>query len=224
MTVKLEKKHFPNALTLARVVLAAMFFTVLSFYRYPGHNSWSLLVAIAVFVAAAVTDFLDGYLARRWKVESAFGRVMDPFADKLLVVGAFVVLCGPRFIDATFVASDPQTPTYTWTSSGVSCWHVISILARELLVTGIRDMLEGRGHKFGAMRSGKLKLVAQTVAIPTILAIVWLDPAAYPVLRVMRNVVVVGTVVITIISGVPYVIAALRATAAASASSSAKSE
>src|SRR2546423_5196051 len=98
------RRNLPNLLTASRVVIAAAFFGVLTPWRYAsspaargeGVDIW-LLVAAALFTIAAATDAIDGYLARKWNVVSVFGRVMDPFADKLLVIGGFAFLAGPGF-------------------------------------------------------------------------------------------------------------------------------
>src|SRR5262249_32747471 len=99
-----RRVHLPNLLTCARVVFACAFFVALSLWTYEDSPArygigvdWTLLAAMLVFVLAAVTDALDGYLARRWDAVSVFGRIMDPFADKLLVIGAFVFLASPAF-------------------------------------------------------------------------------------------------------------------------------
>jgi CDP-diacylglycerol--glycerol-3-phosphate 3-phosphatidyltransferase len=122
--------------------------------------AWS--VALALFVLGAITDWLDGFLARRWKLTSAFGRAIDPLTDKVLVCSAFIAL-----IPA------PQV--------GVAPWMVALIVARELLVTGLRGLVEARGVAFGADLFGKLKTVFQMttlLAAFTLLAVpvdpVWL--------------------------------------------------
>ncbi|MCA9295700.1 MAG: CDP-alcohol phosphatidyltransferase family protein, partial [Phycisphaerales bacterium] len=93
-----SRRHIPNAITVARLVHAAGFFATLNVYRYPDrHAAWAV-AAVVLFILAAATDALDGYLARRWDVTSTFGRIMDPFVDKVLIIGAFVYLAGPRFI------------------------------------------------------------------------------------------------------------------------------
>src|ERR1700733_10807135 len=92
-------RHVPNALTAGRLLLAAVFFTMLGFYQYKGRGSPELLnIAFGIYVIALVTDFLDGYLARKWKVEGAFGRVVDPFVDKVLVIGTFIFFAGKNFV------------------------------------------------------------------------------------------------------------------------------
>src|SRR5215212_1381737 len=92
-------RHVPNALTFGRLVLAAVFFVMLSYYQYEGRGDPTFLnVAFFIYLVALFTDFLDGYLARKWHVEGAFGRVVDPFVDKILVLGSFVFFAGKNFI------------------------------------------------------------------------------------------------------------------------------
>src|SRR5580704_14835962 len=142
-------RHVPNALTAGRLVLAAVFFALLGVYQYEGRGSPGLLnIAFGVYVVALVTDFLDGYLARKWKVEGAFGRVVDPFVDKVLVIGTFVFFAGQNFI-AIESAGSPNTYVVT-TTTGVSPWMVVVILSRELLVTSLRGLSESAGQNFGA--------------------------------------------------------------------------
>jgi phosphatidylglycerophosphate synthase len=93
------RRWVPNALTGSRIVIATAFFVLLSVWKYPAaqlvvsprHPVWPYLIAAALFGLAALTDAIDGPLARRWKTVSKFGRVMDPVADKLLVIGAFIM-------------------------------------------------------------------------------------------------------------------------------------
>ncbi|MEX0744333.1 MAG: CDP-diacylglycerol--glycerol-3-phosphate 3-phosphatidyltransferase [Phycisphaeraceae bacterium] len=203
------RRHVPNQLTLFRLLLAAAFFLVLNQYRYASTTpAWILLLAGCVFILAAVTDLLDGYLARRWQAESTFGRIMDPFCDKVLVIGAFIYLAGPRFV----IPGAVEDRAVFVMVSGVYPWMVAIILARELLVTGVRGELEGLGVKFGANLSGKLKMALQSVAIPAILVIVYLDPEREPWLwlGVMRDVLVYATVLVTLASGIPYFVRAIR--------------
>src|SRR5579862_5794698 len=96
-------RHVPNGLTASRLLLAGVFFAMLAYYQNQGtlerHGDvvW-LNSALFIYVVALITDFLDGYLARRWKVEGAFGRVVDPFVDKVLVLGSFAFFAGKNFI------------------------------------------------------------------------------------------------------------------------------
>jgi CDP-diacylglycerol--glycerol-3-phosphate 3-phosphatidyltransferase len=148
-------RHVPNILTGLRLVLAIVFFAMLSFYQFEGRGDrWLLNNAFVVYVIALFTDFLDGYLARRWKVEGTFGRVADPFVDKVLVLGSFAFFAGKNFI-----IPDPEHRWVVTTITGVVPAMVVIILARELLVTSLRGSTEGSGKNFGAAFSGKLKMV-----------------------------------------------------------------
>jgi CDP-diacylglycerol--glycerol-3-phosphate 3-phosphatidyltransferase len=191
------RAHTPNALTILRLLLTAVFVVVLVFAD-PAAATWSapLIVGLALFILAAVSDAADGYLARRWNAVSRFGRVADPFADKVLILSAFIMLAGPDL--------GPHT--------GVATWMVVLILARELLVTTIRGVYEGEGIDFSATASGKLKMIVQSVAVPVAL----LDGAApvgpestgpHPVNLGLLYL----TVIITVWSAIPYVARAARA-------------
>ncbi|MEO0482586.1 MAG: CDP-alcohol phosphatidyltransferase family protein [Planctomycetota bacterium] len=191
----------PNAITTARLGLAVAFVVVLSLPAVkPGATAW-LLSAAGIFVVAALSDALDGYLARRWNAVSKFGRVMDPFADKVLVLSAFVLLAGPAFI---VIDDGVRTP-----ASGVYPWMVAVILARELLVTSLRGLLESQGRDASAQIAGKAKMVLQSVAIPLVLVSVAFDPAgARAGWMTAVNLVVV---LVTAISAAPYLQAAFGA-------------
>lgn len=210
----------PNALTMARVVMAIVFFVMLAFWPRmgqapgdatgPGVDAW-LNWAWPLFVVAALTDVLDGYLARRWNVITRFGRIMDPFADKVLVLGAFILLAGPDF---ERVAQDGMR----YQLSGVAPWMVVVMLGRELLVTSIRGVLEADGVQFGADVIGKVKMFVQSATVPTVLGIIAIFgglPGS------TGHAVIVGfvwaTVIITALSGVPYCWRAVRTSARTSA-------
>jgi len=191
-------RHVPNALTASRLLLAAVFFAMLAYYQNQGPLEgrtdvvW-LNSALIIYLIALVTDFLDGYLARRWKVEGVFGRVVDPFVDKVLVLGTFIFFAGRNFAAIT----------------GVVPWMVVVILARELLVTSLRGSMEDIGEAFGAQLSGKLKMGFQSAAILVILIYVnyrvRLDPDALRYATFLRDIAIWGTVAITVASGLMYV-------------------
>ena len=207
-------QHVPNLLTGLRLILAAVFFIMLGYYQHDvsgwhGNVLW-LNIAFVIYAIALFTDFLDGYLARKWKVESAFGRVVDPFVDKVLVLGSFIFFAGKNF---TIPYVDPsQLPTNVKTITEVVPWMVVVILARELLVTSIRGLFESGGHSFGAMFSGKLKMVFQSVTILIVLVYVNYHvgvrekyPSLYEPFHWLLLTSVWGTVIVTIWSGVLYV-------------------
>ncbi|MEM9558962.1 MAG: CDP-alcohol phosphatidyltransferase family protein [Planctomycetota bacterium] len=216
----------PNALTGARVVMAGLFVMLLAAVRLPEAPaepgpidqlrlilhpaSSALVVAAALFVLAAMTDALDGHLARRWNAVTRFGRVMDPFADKLLVLGAFVMLASP-----VFSVPGPADQGRPLQLSGVEGWMVIVLLARELLVTSLRGVLESEGIDFSAGLSGKLKMVLQSIAVPIVLLLVAM---AWPVPGTPARTVVLAlvwtTTIVTAASALPYIVRALTATRA----------
>ncbi len=200
------RRSLPNALTMLRLVLAAAFFGTLNAYRYPDHNTVWANVAIVLFVVAAITDAYDGYFARKWHVESVFGRIMDPFCDKVLVLGAFIYLAGPRFIVREWV----DEGSFFTMATGVYPWMVVVVLARELLVTGFRGEAESMGVSFASNWFGKAKMILQSICIPLVILLAvnfktggdgtWNIAA-----RWTCYVVVYLMVIVTILSGLPYV-------------------
>ncbi len=227
----------PNLLTAGRVVLAVIFFAVLAPWDvrhspiYSGDGTDPILfLAASIFILAAITDALDGYLARRWNAVSAFGRIMDPFADKVLVLGAFVILAGPGFAYQQTIAAPspavtlglkPPAEIYTISISAVQPWMVVLILARELLVTSIRGVVEGQGKSFAASFSGKLKMILQCVCVPAVLLLLNVPAGSgetdmtWPWRAIQLT--VAATVLVTAWSGIPYIIrgvAALRTSSA----------
>jgi CDP-diacylglycerol--glycerol-3-phosphate 3-phosphatidyltransferase len=167
----------PNQLTIARIGLAGGFFALLGLYDASSPNSALLMnAAFVLYIVAGITDVLDGYFARKWNITSAFGRIADPFVDKVLVIGAFVMLAGRNF-----AMSPPPLPPTTpfeyglshWITghmaSAVQAWMVVVILSRELLVSAVRGYSESQGIKFAATPAGKIKMFVQSVAICTVL-------------------------------------------------------
>ncbi len=194
------RASIPNALTVGRLFLAAGFIAVLSIYRVDGDQPWLLPLSAGLFIVAAVTDALDGFLARRWNAISPFGRVMDPLADKILVLGAFILMAGPGFHSL----NDGQI-------TGVAPWMVVVILAREMLATSIRGVVESTGQPMPAVWSGKIKMILQAICVPAVLILIWLAGAEGGSWsrQVIRG-LVWATVLITIISGWRYLITTIR--------------
>jgi CDP-diacylglycerol--glycerol-3-phosphate 3-phosphatidyltransferase len=202
--------HVPNLLTGLRLVLAFVFFAMLSWYQYDGRGDpWLLNIAFVVYAVALATDFFDGYLARKWKVEGAFGRIVDPFVDKILVLGSFIFFAGKNFIirDEVVEAIDTAQKFVSHTITGVTPAMVVILLARELLVTSLRGASEGSGQNFGAAFSGKLKMVAQSVTILIILIYVNYHTTLqhYATAKYFRDFCIWVTVLITVVSGLLYI-------------------
>jgi cardiolipin synthase len=143
----------PNLLTYARIVAVP----AVVFCSYiPGDAG--RITALIIFVAAAITDFFDGYLARAWQQQSALGRMLDPIADKLLVAASLLVLVA----DGTI--------------AGWSLWAAVIILSREILVSGLREFLGGVAVSVPVSRLAKWKTTFQMVA----LAFLLIGPAGEP--------------------------------------------
>lgn len=185
--------NLPNAITVARLVLAGIFLVLLgSYHRGTPSENWKLEAAFWIFIVAAVSDILDGYLARKQNQVTSFGRILDPFVDKILVCGGFLLLLGDNF-------SDPAGKEIT----GLSAWMVVVIIARELMVTGLRGVIEARGRPFGANYWGKIKMVTQSITIPLIIKCVdpWRD-----ITWVVhwRNFMIWTSLIVTVLSAVAY--------------------
>jgi CDP-diacylglycerol--glycerol-3-phosphate 3-phosphatidyltransferase len=211
-------RHIPNALTGLRLVLAFVFFAMLSWYQYGGRGNWLLNIAFIIYVIALVTDFLDGYLARKWHVEGTFGRIVDPFVDKILVLGTFIFFAGKNFIipDPAFPGDHNVVKTITGVAPGI----VVILLGRELLVTSLRGAAESVGENFAAAFAGKVKMGFQSGTIMAILLYVnyhdrlmeshlW-DRSLEVYARWLRNFAITGTVVITVGSAFQYVQRAIK--------------
>jgi phosphatidylglycerophosphate synthase len=206
-------RHVPNILTTLRLLLAAAFFVLLSFYQYEGRGDPLLLSsAFVIYISALVTDYLDGYLARKWHVEGAFGRVVDPFADKILVLGTFIFFAGKNFITPESVTPGDKHMVVR-TLTGVTPGMVVILLARELLVTTLRGLSESSGQSFGAVWAGKFKMGFQSGTILVILVYVtflpWMRQHHYyqleSIARIIRDFGIWGTVIITVYSGITYI-------------------
>lgn len=136
------RKYIPNALTMLRFLLVPVFIYLIFVSRLEK----STLYALIVFVLASLTDYVDGFLARKWQVISDFGKIMDPMADKLLVLSALLALC--------------LLPPFHF-----SILIFIVILIREAGITLLRDVYQKRGIVVPADNLGKLKTVMQMVGI-----------------------------------------------------------
>ena len=135
--------NLPNCLTIARILLIPVFVVLVIFDLH--------VLSAVIFVVAAITDYLDGYLARKFEQVSDFGKLMDPIADKILVMSALVLLVAERHISTG--------------ESLVPAWIVVMILARETWVNGLRSLASKNGIVVAAGDLGKIKSFLQMVAI-----------------------------------------------------------
>ena len=162
--------NLPNALTVLRI-LAVPVLVVALVDETPNGDT----IAAIVFALAALTDGLDGYIARRREQVTTFGKLMDPLADKLLIVAALISL----------VSLDR-----------IAAWVAMVIIARELAVTGLRGLAADRGVVIAASWLGKLKTLLQVIAI---FALILIDPVP-----VWAEVLLYVAVAVTVISGADY--------------------
>jgi len=184
------KMNVPNQITLGRLILALLFFVLLSWFDADNNPRWLLLVCFWVFLAAALGDILDGLLARWLKQVTPFGRIVDPVVDKVMVCGAFVLFAGANFVH------EGRNIT------GVAPWMAIVILVRELLVSAIRAHAEASGTNFAAVWAGKMKMFVQCATVLVILGqLGWQVERAAPV----RTACIWLTIVITVVSIAAYV-------------------
>ncbi len=191
------KINLPNQITLARLVLAVVFFVLLGRYNPAVPSGALMMTCFVLFVVAAVTDALDGYLARRQNQVTSLGRVLDPFVDKVLICGVFVFFCSDLFVDG---AGKNLT--------GVQAWMVVLILGRELLVTGLRGFSESRGESYGAVFSGKLKMILQSFTAGAILFVIARSDgtlAGQPLVT-LKTLLIWATVVVTTLSMIQYLV------------------
>jgi CDP-diacylglycerol--glycerol-3-phosphate 3-phosphatidyltransferase len=196
--------NVPNVLTMARLVLSVICFVFLAIDWY--------LAGLILFAIAAGTDWIDGFWARRYGQITQLGRILDPFADKIIICGTFM-----------FLAAVPPVRGQTGLDASASeiwAWMAVIVIAREILVTALRSFFEEHGTDFSAKWSGKWKMVLQCAAAAMSLWRLWyydFDAAAQQWGAVVPDAVtwslrllVWGAVALTIYSGWVYVDRALR--------------
>lgn len=181
--------NLPNKITLSRIALIPIFVLILSFPFSWGQITFAEetmpithLVAAIIFLIASLTDWLDGYIARKYKLITNLGKFLDPLADKLLVSAAFILL-----VELDLVAA----------------WIVILIISREFAVTGLRLVAAGEGIVLAASSMGKLKTASQLIAIALLLLHNF--PLAYLNIP-LHTIMVYLALILTVWSGVDYFI------------------
>ncbi len=188
--------NLPNQLTWMRLILTTVMFVFVSLEWY--------LVGMVLFIVAASTDWLDGYFARRYNLVTTLGRILDPFADKVIICGTFILLAA--------------VPTFNGFAAGhygyLPAWMAVVVVGRELLVTALRSFLEQQGSDFSASMSGKVKMVLQCLAAGT--GLFYLSTLSDTVtsapawLHWMLLLSIWSAVIVTIYSGIGYILTAIR--------------
>jgi CDP-diacylglycerol---glycerol-3-phosphate 3-phosphatidyltransferase len=207
----MKRRHIPNLLTVVRLILACLLFALFSIYLDARESGGGMLGAATyartsvgqffadyewlilngfflIFFIAGLTDWFDGYFARRWNVTTTFGRIADPFADKIMISGSFVLFVplGQEIL--------PIAP-----------WMVVAILAREYLVTSIRGYAESTGVAFPSSIWGKGKMLLQSLCCGTLYIFLGNETLFNPWLQPYLIGLVWLTVGVTLISGVVYI-------------------
>jgi CDP-diacylglycerol--glycerol-3-phosphate 3-phosphatidyltransferase len=174
--------NVPNALTSIRFGLAIAVMVLIPIDRYTS--------ALVLFSIAASTDWMDGYWARKYGQVTKLGRIFDPFVDKIIICGTFIAL-----VEVS--------------NAGVASWMATIVVARELLVTSLRGMIEGAGGDFSAKQLGKWKMVLQCAAVIAILLHLIYPNVAW--LSITGQVLLWAAILLTVYSGFDYTVAAAHA-------------
>lgn len=169
-------KHIPNILTVLRVVLVPFFI-----YYFIQDK---LMLAFILFITASITDYLDGYLARKYKVISNFGKIMDPLADKLLVLSALALISFGKH-------------------GYLSYWIFVIITLREIVITLLRDIYKKKNIFLAANNWGKIKTVTQMVGLTLVFFLLALNISLVEY-SLYLNIYFWGVAIVTILSGASY--------------------
>ena len=175
--------NLANKLTISRIVLAAIF---ILFLFIEGVSA--KFAALGLFLLACLTDYYDGMIARKTNSSTDFGKLMDPIADKILILGAFLAFVEMKIIPA---------------------WMVMVIIARELIITGIRVLALSKKKVLSADIAGKHKTISQMVTVISILIFLIMRDSGF-IFKYMRHytkgvhILMLITVIMTLISGISY--------------------
>ena len=175
------KMNLPNKLAILRIILVIPFVIFLSlaleFSEIIGISIMLRIFAAIIFVGAAITDYYDGKIARKYNMITNLGKLLDPLADKILVISALI----------TFAKFNQ-----------ISLWFVIIIIFRELLITVLRSIVAAEGVVIAADKLGKWKTATQMVALTLIILI--------PFSFIVNNILLIIPLILTVVSGVEYVV------------------
>lgn len=172
----------PNKLTIARICMIP--FLVAALQAGLSENialplETARLIAMGLFILAAITDWMDGYIARKRNIATDFGRFMDPLADKILVMSTMV---------------------YMVVLGDISPWVLILMESRELIISGVRMIAANKNVVIAAGITGKIKTVVQMIMIPTVLA-----NLPHPFFNIIGQILIYAAIALTIISAVDYI-------------------
>ncbi len=194
------KLNLPNKLTVLRIILIPFFVMFIAYPVFGSENvMWSRIIALSIFILAAVTDFLDGTIARKKGLVTTFGKFMDPLADKFMIFGAYVSICFSDYI-LDFGESGIVPAAVL---KNVAFWATIVVIFRELAITSMRLVLSNNaGIVVAANKLGKIKTVTQFVSVIIIL----LEPIALPLGGFLSLFSILIMVFFTVWSGINYLL------------------
>lgn len=168
--------NLANKLTMFRIILIPFFLLALYLLPFP----WGRYIGVGLFIVAALTDFADGYIARKYKMITNFGKFMDPLADKMLVGAALIYLTESQIVPA---------------------WATVVIISREFLISGFRLIAAEKGQVIAAGFWGKVKTAFTLVALPVLLLPLPLDHAFMPTVNLI---LIFFMVLLTVLSAADY--------------------
>ena len=180
--------NVPNVLTIVRIPLTVILCAFIE------HRQWP--AALVTFAIAAVTDWIDGWWARKYAQLSTFGRVFDPLTDKILIGSAFI-----------FLVPVPE--------SAMQSWMVAVVIGRELLITGVRGYVETLGKKFGADWFGKLKTILQCLWLLAVLVYLTIqvhmpESQLFGPVEILHYGLLYAMLAATVLSGLQYIVKAYQ--------------
>ena len=181
--------NLPNKLTILRLIMIPLFVAVFYLTIIP----YNYVISAVIFLLAALTDFLDGYIARKYNLVTNLGKFLDPIADKVLVSTALIVMLLPFPNECTII------PFY-------GAIAVAIILARELIVSGFRIVAASNGKVLAADKSGKVKTFTQDVAVVVLLVGADLMPGLYSVINIVGLAFLGLATLLTIYSGIECIV------------------
>ncbi len=181
--------NLPNKLTILRLIMIPLFVVVFYLTIIP----YNYIISAVIFLLAALTDFLDGYIARKYNLVTNLGKFLDPIADKVLVSTALIVMLLPLPNENAII------PFY-------GAIAVAIILARELIVSGFRIVAASNGKVLAADKSGKVKTFTQDVAVVVLLCGADLMPGLYSVINIVGLVFLGLATLLTIYSGIECIV------------------
>ncbi|MGB1770905.1 MAG: CDP-diacylglycerol--glycerol-3-phosphate 3-phosphatidyltransferase [Planctomycetota bacterium] len=199
-------KNLPNLITISRLGIAVLLFAMLTLELQGwgiGDRHLALNIATVAFILCVATDAVDGYLARKWKMVTAFGRLADTFVDKIVICGSLIYLV--KF------APDLIKP-----------WFVVIVVTREFVVSGLKSYFESQGQEVAPSIGGKLKMILQSILIPAVMLVegnrdfvagmsdesIW--KTLFGLLENLTEPLFWGTLVTTLWSGMDYLVAGVR--------------